>query len=168
MYYIYRYEYYPNRPNGYVGVTQNINQRHYHHTWENGESFDLPIVLDKTDSKYKAERLEREYKRKYSCEDNRDSYTKTLAMQSRSHSVKANKKRSKSITTIQKGKIRKALYKTVIQRRKPIIQYKKGIPVKIWESASEYADITNGSLVGVWAVLNGKQKTSRGYTFEYL
>lgn len=168
MYYIYYYDYFPGRVNGYVGVTQNIDQRHYHHKWKTGESLSLPKVLNTCNDKYKAEQLEKKYKKKYNCEDDRDSYTKTLGMQSRSHSVEANNKRSKTIHNLQRGKIREGLYNSVVKRRKPIVQLKDGKPIKIWESATGCSNITGISLVGIGAVIKGRQKTSHGYTFEYL
>lgn len=165
---IYYYKEYPNRPNGYVGGTTNLDQRHYHHNWSNGNILSYPIVLDSTNDEYEAERLEKRYKKKYKCEDNRDSYTRTLAMQRKSQSVTAKKKKGNSIRAIQKGKPREGLMKYVRNKRRPIVQYKDGIAVKIWESASECRDITGIGLSCIGAVMKGRQKTAKGYTFEYL
>jgi len=165
---IYYYKEYPNRPNGYVGVSANLDHRHYLHCWSNKVSLSYPIVLESCDDVYEAERLEKRYKIKYNCIDNRDSYTKTLKMQKTSNSVKANKKRSNTIRKLQKGKIREKLHDSVVRRRRPIVQLKDGKAVKIWESATECHNITGIGLVCIGAVMKGRQKTAKGYTFEYV
>ncbi len=168
MHKIYYYKEYPNRPNGYVGVSSGLDHRHYYHCWSTGVSLSYPIVLESCDNVYEAERIEKRYKKKYNCEDNRDSYTKTLAMQKSSHSVTATKKRSSTIRELQKGTVREKLNDSVIKRRRPIVQLKDGKVIKIWESATECRDITGIGLVCIGAVIKGRQKTAKGYTFEYV